>query len=46
MKIFLFLQTNFVDCLMEQTHSDIAKREDKDVSYKILKKSFQKFKVL
>nr|CAB3241367.1 116 kDa U5 small nuclear ribonucleoprotein component [Phallusia mammillata] len=26
-------KTNFVDCLMEQTHSDIAKREDKDLRY-------------
>ena len=27
-----FIQTSFVDCLMEQTHQDIAKSENKDVS--------------
>lgn len=33
-----FLQTCFVDCLIEQTHPEIRKRDDVDVSVLIVQK--------
>lgn len=35
--LILFIQTCFVDCLIEQTHPEIRKRDDVDVSVHLIR---------